>query len=1007
MALDTLGVVSGEYRKRLLLRNLVNSDDPDRIAELGLAMLIPQQYTTQQSDNRQFIASAISIKNFINSTFKGDGTGESNSSMRAFTSQDYTYSRQYPSSKNDDLQQYSIEPLVPQRNTFKVSEWKPNTYPKISNNMGGGQDMSKPQVDGILKDNYWEQNNKFQLGDKKDLLSFTQSLLKNYSSDSVGKVIDQTQTRYQNPDGGADYTKGSNIKDIDNPQKLAREFTVNKPYSKISDLVRNEGNYMIDGNKSSLDKNGFARIAPPRSSFTDFGDSQLSTPKNLMFSIENLAWADNTADIPCGEVGPGDGGKNPTRGRIMWFPPYGITITDNSTVNWATTNFVGRGEPIYTYNNTERSMTLQFKVIVDHPSILNAMKNQRGPNQISLNQYFSATSGKLKSTIKNRLGYVYDKIGIPKNKQARAEVMLAQEGKSVKLGDIDSSFSLPKNIVPQTIYYSADTISFLDNVTGNTKNSSFNLNGFIDDLFDVIEVVNISMVGNSTNKYTLSCTGETQDTIDLTEDRYNDAVLYIVDALKNKGGGTINPAVLSAINDINTTTTTKFNNSTESGCDPMAFQSLNIKVQYNPKKDKTLTKKDKNNTDLLGKISNNLGNVFLKGGTIPICETDYFEAMDKNDRIALFSNLKQKLDYFHPAFHSITPEGFNKRLTFLLQCTRQGPSINVGSTKTETNQPSNSAFGRPPVCILRIGDFYYTKVVIDSCNISYDENLWDLNPDGIGIQPMIATIDLNMKMIGGSSLEAPVSKLQNALSYNFFANTEVYQTIPPDPIPPKPVVPKPDTPPADIEPVPVPEAPEVTLPGISGFTTINHVLDGEDLLITYNIGQTCEDLKAQVFKTVIDVHFPLDGPITEEITLEGRVIGEGTGGATIVNKILKAGDDIYQRLVFKGVKIFMNTTYSVRISIKERPEIFSTSETITFPSQTKWDVAGAIYGITAGVPNIPYSYNPFSTYSTVSNVNITPWICKSYWCKSGESPNMDPDLDRGYGLGNCYTGPGD
>jgi len=275
---------------------------------------------------------------------------------------------------------------------------------------------------------------------------------------------------------------------------------------------------------------------------------------------------------------------------------------------------------------------------------------------------------------------------------------------------------------------------------------------------------------------------------------------------------------------------------------------------------------------------------------------------------------------------------------------------------------------------------------------------------------MIATVDLNMKMVGGSSLTRPIEKLQNALSNHFFANTEVFygiheKDIEPLEIPPLEIVEWEED--FVLDPPPSPEEPEVPLPGISGFTTINHVLDGEDLLITYNIGQTCEDLKAQVFKTVIDVHFPLDGPITEEITLEGRVIGEGTGGATIVNKILKAGDDIYQRLVFKGVKIFMNTTYSVRISIKERPEIFSTSETITFPSQTKWDVAGAIYGITAGVPNIPYSYNPFSTYSTVSNVNITPWICKSYWCKSGESPNMDPDLDRGYGLGNCYTGPGD
>ena len=110
-------------------------------------------------------------------------------------------------------------------------------------------------------------------------------------------------------------------------------------------------------------------------------------------------------------------------------------------------------------------------------------------------------------------------------------------------------------------------------------------------------------------------------------------------------------------------------------------------------------------------------------------------------------NLKQQLDFFHPSFHSITPEGFNSRLTFLLQCTRQGPSI-----QKTADSPSNMAFGTPPVCVLKIGDFYHTKVVIDSVNISYDDNLWDLNPDGIGIQPMIATVDLNMKMVGGGKL---------------------------------------------------------------------------------------------------------------------------------------------------------------------------------------------------------------------------------------------------------------
>ena len=76
----------------------------------------------------------------------------------------------------------------------------------------------------------------------------------------------------------------------------------------------------------------------------------------------------------------------------------------------------------------------------------------------------------------------------PKNKQIRARGYDWRKVKQCELVQIDSSFSLPKNVEPQTIFYSANTISFIDNVTGNTKNSGFNLNGFIDDLYSVIEV---------------------------------------------------------------------------------------------------------------------------------------------------------------------------------------------------------------------------------------------------------------------------------------------------------------------------------------------------------------------------------------------------------------------------------------------------------------------------------------------------------------------------------------
>ena len=60
----------------------------------------------------------------------------------------------------------------------------------------------------------------------------------------------------------------------------------------------------------------------------------------------------------------------------MWFPPYDISFTDNTTANWDSTNFIGRAEPIYTYNNTERKGTLSWTIITDHPSVLNDLKKE-------------------------------------------------------------------------------------------------------------------------------------------------------------------------------------------------------------------------------------------------------------------------------------------------------------------------------------------------------------------------------------------------------------------------------------------------------------------------------------------------------------------------------------------------------------------------------------------------------------------------------------------------------
>ena len=153
-------------------------------------------------------------------------------------------------------------------------------------------------------------------------------------------------------------------------------------------------------------------------------------------------------------------------------------------------------------------------------------------------------------------------------------------------------------------------------------------------------------------------------------------------------------------------------------------------------------------------------------------EGEFFELLEKNDPF-LHHLITDKIKYFDPAFHSISPEGFNARLTFLHQCTRQGSTVG-GADSQIGSTAYNLAFGRPPVCVLRLGDFYYTKIIINSISIQYETPQWDLNPEGIGVMPMFAKVSLNFVFLGGSDLAGPISRLQNAVSFNYYANTGVY-----------------------------------------------------------------------------------------------------------------------------------------------------------------------------------------------------------------------------------------
>ena len=158
-------------------------------------------------------------------------------------------------------------------------------------------------------------------------------------------------------------------------------------------------------------------------------------------------------------------------------------------------------------------------------------------------------------------------------------------------------------------------------------------------------------------------------------------------------------------------------------------------------------------------------------------EYTYFKQINENDDMVK-RYISDKVDYFDPAFHSITPEGFNARLTFLQQCVRQGPTISPSDLGMGSAYGAgNLSFGRAPFCVLRIGDFFNTKICIQSINIEYDNGggvQWDLNPEGVGLQPMFANVNITFTFLGGSDISGPIARLQNAASFNYYANSSVY-----------------------------------------------------------------------------------------------------------------------------------------------------------------------------------------------------------------------------------------
>lgn len=632
-----------------------------------------------------------------------------------------------------------------------------------------------------------------------------------------------------------------------NKNKLIRPFydengnVKNIEQSELIQYFRSE-NGGKDLRDYSVLKNGFVKITPEY-----LGDLKYDT-KRCMFSIENLAWKDVNVneELERDQIGPNGG-------RIMWFPPYDLSFQESSQSQWNETNFIGRGEPIYTYTNTKRTGSLSFTLLIDHPSIMNNFdKRKEKDNENEDNdilRFFAGcdipmelennttnanknesqepedTSEKTNDEGKEFTFSVY----FPNNYSGRysnAEkidedwdvYLIRGEGTgisnvsdklygyemSVGKGistDVNNGVKCTKNNNTVTYFYrfDKDICSILLKEENYRDTKSFQLNSTkgnntisFKDFYQLInhrdnynslsdEAKNIKNIGECTVEVIGRATNQDKINTDKLATRRRDTLCDYITKNINKIGGTIKGDIIKDIKEVDVEGDEYVNSENSK-----RGRRVDVKIKYNlpniTTQNETSTNKstqnETNTNDSTELETQTMETVIVTGYRPKRRESDYFKNLEYIDNFA-YQTIKEKIKYFEPAYHSISPEGFNARLTFLQQCTRQGHTLErkANDAANISSTPGNLAYGRPPFCVLRIGDFINTKILVRSLNIVYQNGngmQWDMNPEGIGVQPMFAKVTMQIEIIGGQSLDAPVSRLNNAVSFNYYANTGVY-----------------------------------------------------------------------------------------------------------------------------------------------------------------------------------------------------------------------------------------
>jgi hypothetical protein len=544
-----------------------------------------------------------------------------------------------------------------------------------------------------------------------------------------------------------------------------RQHTVFDPYNSYIKAIRFNGNKIYQGNDNSvINESVIPRIHPTQD------DRGVVNSKNLVFSIENLAvnvipdedlgiaYLDDeyATVLPISEYGQ-------LGGRLMWFPPYDVKLTETSIAKHDTTTFIGRSEPVYTYNNTERIATLSFKLLIDYPPNLLGYNRSSDDFHQKASEFFlfGGASGDYYGNLAELQKQLIDKINQNEPIEEKEQEDNVQVPPDFNIYFINDSSSIDDILLRN---YQIEGLNTANWANGEINNQFYQIidgggggdlyNFFIDNS-DNLSKYKINLVGRA------SFAGTAEDNQTLSQNRINSTKAFLRGLISKD----LKFAEESALGSEGTTETDDLIN------DNAAIQARRVEVSIVRAESNVESSGGDLDTDDInakGTLDQEIADLKRK---MNIYRTSIFNNHKIEDgSMSGFQSIKE--DKFRAGFHSMTPEDFHRRLTFLQQCVRQGKPAQSDSGLSA----SNSAFGKQPVQILRIGDFFHTKIIIDNIDFDYIESNWDLNPEGMGMQPMIADISIQMRVIGGQSLQTPIATLQNATSFNYYANSTYYNT---------------------------------------------------------------------------------------------------------------------------------------------------------------------------------------------------------------------------------------